>query len=503
MKKEYLFLILIFLFGFLIRFLSVWPANTIIGFDQARDLFDSLKIIQGDLRIIGPTAGNNPNLHHGVVWLYFMIPPLLLNKNPIFVVLWNSIFNAAAGVVLYFVAKSFFKDKKAAYVSAIIASVSYYYVSFSGWLSNPTGTFISLPLFLLGIVNYKEGKKWGLPLAAFFLGLTIEFELFFLYLIPAAVIFWFILKPKLPSLKLILISALAFLISVSTMVATEIKFHFAGVKSILGAGSFVGGGKSSFIQDITVFLQSKWETFYLNLWPQNKEIGTIIGILAVSFLIFEIFENLKRKETVKRNLFLLVWFFSPAIMFLLGVHNAPWFYVGRPASAILIAAYLLSKLRSKTLVASILVLIAFANLTAIKDTYGSGQPILEPDKAAILSTQVSAMDYAYQKSMGQPFAIDTITNPLYINAVWAWNFNWYYTKYGYKPTWLGGDQVEPYNTLIKSNGKEKYFFLIIDETNRIPPVYTQNAIKNLNKKAKFIEEREFDGIKVMMFENKN
>jgi len=78
MKKHWPILA-IFLFAFIVRFLSVWPANTIIGFDQARDLFDSAKILQGDLRIIGPTAGNNPNLHHGVLWLYFMAVPLIFS----------------------------------------------------------------------------------------------------------------------------------------------------------------------------------------------------------------------------------------------------------------------------------------------------------------------------------------------------------------------------------------------------------------------------------------
>ena len=46
-----------------------------------------------------------------------------------------------------------------------------------------------------------------------------------------------------------------------------------------------------------------------------------------------------------------------------------------------------------------------------------------------------------------------------------------------------------------------YFFLIIDQTPRIPPVYTQNAIESLQKKAKYIEETEFDGIKVIMWKN--
>ncbi len=503
MKKEYLFLVLIFLIGFGIRFLSVWPSNTVIGFDQARDLFDSINIINGNIRIIGPTAGNNPNLHHGVAWLYFMIPPLLVSQNPIYVVLWNSFFNAMSAIAIYFIAKELFGNKKVGYIAALITSFSYYYIQFSGWLSNPTGTFLTIPLFVLGLIKYHQGKKWGLPLATFMLGLTIQFELFFLYLIPTSVLLWVILKPKAPSIKLVLVSLLSFMFAVSTMIATEIKFGFAGIKSIITAGQLVGGGNGTFIDHLIVFFKDKWETFYLNFWPQNKEVGTLIGIIFVIFLIFEIIKKRKDFGLVKINLVLLILFFSPAVMFLLGTHNAPWFYIGRPPFAILIGSYMLSKIKSNTLVAGVLFLSLFVNLVAIREACGKGQPLLEPDKASILSSQIEVMKYTYQKSNGVSFGIDTVTNPLYINAVWAWNYNWYYKNYNYKPTWLGGDQIPPYNTLEKSNGAEKYLFLIVDQTDRIPPVYTENAINNLKTHAKLIEEKEFGGIKVFVWENLN
>jgi hypothetical protein len=48
-------------------------------------IFDAVKIISGDLRIIGPTAGNNPNLHHGVAYLYYLALPILFLER----VLWE------------------------------------------------------------------------------------------------------------------------------------------------------------------------------------------------------------------------------------------------------------------------------------------------------------------------------------------------------------------------------------------------------------------------------
>src|SRR5258708_370944 len=367
-KREYWLIFSIFLFGFLLRVLSVLPANTIIGFDQARDLFTATTIFRDHhLRIIGPTAGNNPNLHHGVLFWYYLIPPLVIFRgNPIGAVIWNSLFNALAIVVMYFLGKDIFKSKKVGVIAALVTATSFYYIQFSGWLLNPTGTFFTLPLVFWGIWKYKEGKWWGLPLSFLFLGVTIQFELFFIYLIPTGILAWIILRPKWPSFKLALLSISSFFLATLSMIATEIKFHFAGIRSILFAGQFVGGNNSGgFFQLLIEFLEKKWETFYLNFWPQDKTVGTLIGIFAVLFLIYEVFKN---KKVRQRNLFVLLWFFSPVIMFFLGQHNAPWFYIGRPSSAILIGAYLISKIKPKFFIILILIFVIVANLVAVKDS---------------------------------------------------------------------------------------------------------------------------------------
>jgi hypothetical protein len=188
-------------------------------------------------------------------------------------------------------------------------------------------------------------------------------------------------------------------------------------------------------------------------------------------------------------------------MFLLGSHNAPWFLIGRPVAAILVGTYLISKIKPKFLIVPVIIGICILNIAAVKNNLGSGQTLLEPDPGAILSRQIAVMEYTYQKANSEPFSIDTVTNPLYINAVWAWNYDWYSQNKSLKPTWLGGDQLSPYNTLDKATGKEKYLFLIIDETFRIPDLYTQKAIVSISEKGKLIEEKSFNGLRVMTFAN--
>src|SRR4030042_2869950 len=120
--KEISLIIFIFLFGFLVRLWSVLPANTIIGYDQARDLWSATTIFRDfDIHIVGPTAGNNLNLHHGVAFWYYMIIPLIVfHGNPVGVVIWNSVFSAGVVIVLYFLGKDLFKSKKVGVIAAIV-----------------------------------------------------------------------------------------------------------------------------------------------------------------------------------------------------------------------------------------------------------------------------------------------------------------------------------------------------------------------------------------------
>lgn len=491
--------IILFIASFLLRVFFIIPSNTVIGFDQARDLWDATTIFRDtNIRIVGPTAGNNPNLHHGVAWLYFIIPPLIIFQgNPIGVVIWNGFFSALLTVVLFYFAKSLFGDKKSSLISSIIVGVSFYYIQFAGWLSNSTVCLFTVPVFFFGLWEYYKGKKWGLPLSFLFLGLTIQFELFFVYLIPTFIIAWIILKPKFPNFKLVATSAFLFVLSTSTMILTEIKFNFAGIKSILGAGSFVGGEKSDFFQLLFIFLRDKWDAFYLNFWPQYKSFGIVFGLIVVGFFIWEIFRRRKDKLVIKRNLFLLLIYFSPIIMLTLGYHNAPWFLIGRPFAAILMASYLISRIRSKFLLTSILIFIIFANLLAVKDSYGRGQILLEPDDSSLMSSQLMAVDYSYMSSSGESFEINSLTNPLYINAVWSYHYYWYgKNKYGYLPTWGGGDQLYPYDSLSYEGDGLKYLYLLIDTSVRIPPQYRNEIIGWADKKSTLVEEKTFGGIYV-------
>jgi hypothetical protein len=192
---------------------------------------------------------------------------------------------------------------------------------------------------------------------------------------------------------------------------------------------------------------------------------------------------------------------SPALMLFLGAHNAPWFLIGLPPAVITLYAYLFSRAKLPGyIVLAVLIGIGFFKTSA---NVNSGQKLLEPDQSAILSRQVAAIDYTYRNAHGESFAIDTVTNPLYVNAVWAYSYLWYgQAKYGYQPHWLGGDQLPPYNTLTTAHGDEKFLFLIEDTTVRIPQVYRDKAVTSIEEKATFVSQQSFDEIRLSQFERK-
>jgi hypothetical protein len=145
----------------------------------------------------------------------------------------------------------------------------------------------------------------------------------------------------------------------------------------------------------------------------------------------------------------------------------------------------------------ILVFVIISNLFAIRDSKHSGQILLEPDASAVLDEQIKAMDYTYQSSNGAKFAINSVTNPLYINALWSYDYYWYGgSKYGSMPTWIGGDQIYPYDSLKPFAHDEKYLYILIDGTSRIPDSYRLEAENSADKISKLIETKDFGGISV-------
>lgn len=498
-KFAALFFILIF--GLTLRYINIQGANLVFDFDQIEDQFYTYTIaVDHNLAIIGRAIYGDPRIHHGVFYYYYNFIPFLISSGNFFVsAYWNIFFNTTTLFILFILAKSMFGKVLPALISAFIVACSFEFIKFSNWLTIDTVAIFIVPLFYLGLWLYNQNKKWGLVLSSASLGLALQTDLSFLYLIPVFLIFWAVFRPKIPGLKLSLLSMLTFTATVSTLILTEIKLNFSGVKTLLNFSQTFEAATVPFADRLPLFLQAFWKNFANNLLPQRPEFGIYIGIAIIGTTIYFLLSP-KTSRLEKRGIyFLLLYLFSPVVTLILGYHDKPWFLIGLPPAIALISGYTISKLKILFLILPIVFLIGLSNTKFIVDRPEPAYRLFNSiyDSTSYLAYQLQVVDYTYEQSGGKSFAINAVTFPLYNNGMWAYLYNFYADKkYGYKPSWLGGDQLHPYDLLPKAKGQEKYFYLLISETGRIPEIYKNLGKKWAEENGKLIEEKTFSGFTV-------
>ena len=498
-------LALIFIFGFWLRYKNIEGYNIIIDYDQIEDQFYTYTIaVDHKLAIIGRAIYGDPRLHHGIFYYYYNFIPFLLSSGSFLTsVYWNSFFNTATAVILFILAKLMFKKILPAFLTAIIVASSFEFIKFSNWLTIDTAAIFLVPLFFLGLWNYFQSRQWGLILTAISLGLSIQTDLSFLYLILILVIYWIIFRPKIPNSKTLLLSILGFLITISTLILTEIKLNFAGVKMLLNFANTLEAAKLSYKLRFELFFKDFLANFTNNLIPQNSQLGIFLAVLVIGIVLYHLSSKKTSKIEKSGIYFLLLYLFAPAVTLLFGYHNKPWFLIGLPPAIVLATGYAISKLNFY-LIIPIIFLIIGSNTSMILQRPNESYKLFNDiyDSTSYLKFQLQVVDYTYQQSKGQQFAINAVTYPLYYNGLWAYLYNWYGKKtYHYLPEWLGGDQIHPYDLLSKAN-QEKIFYMIISETPRIPDIYKNKGRIWAMERVKLIEEKKFTAFTVLKMEKK-
>lgn len=498
-KLDIIALFLIFIMGFFLRYYLVSQGNIVFDYDQFEDLFHTKKILFGDFPIIGRPIYGNPNLHHGVLYFYYnLIPFVLFRHNPIYIILWNGVFNTGVVVLIYFFSKSLFKENRIGIISALLWAFSFQVIDFSVWISSTTLTLVTVPFFFYGLWSYFNKKDWGMVLSAVMLGLSIQLEIFFLYLIPTILLFWIIFRPKFPKISTLALSIVGFLASVSTLILTEIKLNFAGVKALLNFSDTFDDAYISFADRIKYYFSYLTNTFSENLFPSHKEYGIYIfvGILVIS--LFTLFNKGEKHYIKKGIVFLYLYLFSSSIMLIWGFHRQPWFLIGAVGAVVLLSSYVISKLRFEFLIVLVLVVIGLSNISRIKDVSRIGSEIFSSEETSLLSSQLAVVEYTYEVSGGKPFALNSVSYPLYHNALWEYHYDWYgYYRYGYYPGWLGGEQIFPYKTLSAATEDQKLIFFILDNTVRIPDAYREKGLELAKEYGKVVEEKNIGGFTVL------
>lgn len=496
-KLSLVLILLIFVLGLFLRLFYLPQGAITFGYDQARDAFNAESILQGDLKIQGPPA-STPGLFHGALYYYLLAPAYSIGEgSPYYAVIWLSIINLLTIVPIFLLGKMLF-NKQVGIIASFLFAISLDAVQYANWASNPAPAVLTQAIFYLGLSYFlfTPKKRLGALLAGLGIGLSVQFEVFLGYLfVPLFIALWsFKAKIKLNEL---LIFSLAFFITTSSMILSYFKFGLTfieGFKSLYAVGGDPANAWIYFAPTLLLYLNRFAEYFYRAVLPFNITVAGLFGML----LIYLSLKKFKNEENLRKGLiFLLIMLFSHAFLIPFGGNSTPFINVGLQAVIfILVAQFIFYFYKTQKVLISLLsLLIVFSSLNANFKYNIEGQTIFAIQRGLTLKNEIEAVNYTYQSAGKEPFSINTVTSPLWINSVWAYLYNWHgKNTFGYLPSFRGRDQTGYLGELPQTKEKTAIFYLIIEPTRGIPLQFVEETISYEDSFSKVIEEKNFGGI---------
>ncbi len=474
-KKDLKVLFSIFILALLVRFIF-FPSNIYFGFDQARDAYESQSIyLKGNIKIIGPSTAAE-NLFHGPLYWYLIGPFYLLGSgNPVFPAAFLIVLNALNIFVLYYFGK-LLVNKKFALIASLLYAVSFEQTQYALYFGNPAPAVLTITLFYLALSAFLFKKKWwGLPLSLFFLGLSIQFEFFLIYLgIILVLLLTIFIKTVKLDLKTILASGTMFLLSTSTFILSELKFQFRTTKTLFAI--FTKTAPSSPYQKVffeyfrRLVLQIHDNIFGLT----NTKIE---GAILVAILLMSVYWIAKRKKQSKLLVVFLVWFLSTIILTKFGNPTLYYTNIGVSVGLIMLTTFFLCKLPRKVVLLILAVIIA-GNLSRVyKENKNGITNDIYVQEGMLLGKELKVIDYIYLNSNQKFIVVSALTMPLNINTTWAYLFNWYGKATYQKVPFWSGDVAEGYPGSLPAwvNQSEDFnYFSIIEPTRGIRQAFVNN-----------------------------
>ncbi|PIY94077.1 MAG: hypothetical protein COY68_03595 [Candidatus Levybacteria bacterium CG_4_10_14_0_8_um_filter_35_23] len=318
MKRfKYLFLFFILLLSFVLGARMILSGDFFYLFDQARDYLLIQDIVETrNLVLIGTHSGLG-GFFHGPLWLYMLAPVYMFGGgNPFSFVYFYIGLQLVTVLVAFLVGSKLYGEKGGLIISVLVA------ISPITWntVSNTIGVNV-VPLVFLGLfyflIKFLRGGANAYILAAFFAGLSLQFEtVLSLVLIPTMIIVFFLNRKGLKNLRLIVLSLTSYILSLCTFILFDLRHKFLMTTSILN--SFTGGQKQKGYLELTdripAHFNSLLGTYKSILFKETP----LMSILLAAIFIFAVFLILKAKkdnqlkERRKEFLFLLLF---PVLIF--------------------------------------------------------------------------------------------------------------------------------------------------------------------------------------------
>jgi hypothetical protein len=195
-----------------------------------------------------------------------------------------------------------------------------------GSISNTIGVNVE-PLVFLGLfyflIKFLRGDKISFVFAAFFAGLTLQFETALpLVLIPMMIIITFTNRQFIKNWRLIILSFFAYALSVSSFILFDLRHQFLMTKALIG--TFLSGqhGKGYLVlkDRIPDHLSSLLGVYKDVLFSQDF----LLLIIFVAILLLAVYLFIKQKDKYKKEFFFLLGFPLLAYLFFMFYPYAVW-----------------------------------------------------------------------------------------------------------------------------------------------------------------------------------
>jgi 4-amino-4-deoxy-L-arabinose transferase-like glycosyltransferase len=501
-KYSKLLLFPIFIIALVIRWWYL-PAKAIsFAYDQGRDAFVVQELLSGHLKILGPPVSGVPGLFHGVLYYYVIAPAYLLGHgDPVAVAYWFSFISSLGVFVVYLLAYVLTKKTLPALLSALIFAFSFEASQYANLLTNASMGVWFVPIFYIGLFLWlKKKTSWAPLIAGLGLGFSIQSEVALAYHF-APLLFWLFVFRKQITKKEVTLFAISFLAAVSSMILVEFRFGFKGVSGILyllSKKDEIAQAKG-FCDFIITFWKQTGKTFAYTIFPVDITLGGIAGFFFIFYFLFDSRVEIKKK-ILSWQLFLATYLLAHSVGLLFGGSNMHHLMVGAgPGIAVLTGIFVWKYFyRNKLVFILVMSVILGTNLAMILKENKNGQTIFPLQVDLVLSKEIQAIDYTYQKASGKPFSISTLTSPLFINTLWSYLYNWYGKgRYNYLPYWVGRDQVGSLGNNLASPPKDvlEHFF-IMEPTFSIPEMWVGYAKGDQDSISKLVDQRSFGDIVV-------
>ena len=464
--------------------------HIVFTYDQARDALQAYSIWHDhNIKLLGP-ATDIPGLFHGVLWYYLLAAAYFILRTPTAVVV--VLFTISIGTVCLvgILAQRIFHDTRVTSIAMLLYAFSPLFQTASRWLSNPVVSFLVTPLLLLGMWEYarKQHTRYSLLIGISF-GLMIQSEFAFLLLL----IFlpFYMLIFHIPwRVKHILTFFVGIGSLVSTFLLAEIKFHGQGIR---GALQFLHSGSTtheSFFSSISSTWHRVIDLFTTSFFSLPEAVWFLICIFCIAVGIYY------TKSQYRKGIHFLALWIGTLCLFLLfhtGISSSSFLFFPYLVPLVILVSFVLGKFFKPSIV--LLLVVMSILLLEGKSTYSyiaSNTSPLPAQQGATITSAKDVVMSTYVLAHGQPFTINTITNPLYINSTWAYLYTTYgLPHFGYLPYFAGRSQVGQLGYLPEKQFVTPLRFLIIEPTDGIPTVYVTKITYEEDMVSDLIQEKHF------------